>query len=322
MTDEQKRIEETIRLVLDQKTPATREGYILAVARYEEWCGQKLATHAAGLRPEGVAEFCAWMRGRKGRWDLPLTEEYVRAVVARLRRLWAILSGDPDTGVRHNVWASWAAPHGASGRNPRHPSDALTADEVKAFFGACRHVSTGDRDRVLLALLFGAGLRSIEARRLQHRDVFVRPGSGELWLRLRGTKNGDTAEQVLPAWVAEILTEWIAERKSQGDGDDHYIVPPAARKFDPQAPTYDGSRHLCRTRIREIFMRLCEAAGTDRRIRSHWGRATVVTTLLEKGVRREDVQQFVRHRSPVMTDVYDRRRQKQSRTVANFIEYE
>lgn len=167
---------------------------------------------------------------------------------------------------------------------------ALEGDELVALFEAC-DVSTpaGLRDRALLALLFGCGLRRAEVVSLDLRDI--KPANGSL--RVRGKGNKERLAYLQPDGV-RYVSAWLAAR---GGGPGALFLA-LDRGHRGARLTDDG--------VFAILRRLGARAGIER-FSPHDLRRTFVSQLLDEGVDLATVQQMAGHAQVTTTARYDRR---------------
>jgi integrase/recombinase XerD len=199
-------------------------------------------------------------------------------------------------------------------------SRARTIAAIKSLFGFCqrlRHISTnpaaelalphyenrlaervlseGDvqrlltaegepRDRILLNLLYFAGLRVSEACGLRWRNLHVRRDAGQVTVF---GKNGKTRAIPLPAAVWSDLAGLRAE----------------AGPEDPVFPSRSG-RPLDRGRVRTILHQAARRAGVDAPASPHWLRHAHASHALDHGAPIHLVQTTLGHSSVATTSTY------------------
>lgn len=159
---------------------------------------------------------------------------------------------------------------------------AYSLEETAAIFAACRDA----RERALMAVSFGAGLRREEVARLMPDDYYQLPdvdGKQVHVLRLQQTKNRNAHEVALPAWAAEELQAWLDVR---GDRPGRTIW------------VYEST-----TWVYETWRRVIERAGV-RYSPPHAGRATAITQLILQGAELHQVAQVANHKSMRTTERY------------------
>ena len=165
-------------------------------------------------------------------------------------------------------------PRGA--RDPKNPSRSFTETQVAQILDAAET----DRDRAILALLFGAGLRKSELLNLVTEDV-SKKGDVTI-LTLRNTKSQVRAEHPIADWVTNLLQAHIKKRKG--------------KIFDLSPAGLD-----------KIFSRLVAKAGIEGKWSPHDARCTAINILVAKGAPMQHIQNFSRHSSLKMVEEYVRR---------------
>lgn len=159
------------------------------------------------------------------------------------------------------------------------------------------------RDRGVLALLFGAGLRRSEIVSLRIAD-YRRTQKGTPFVYLRSTKAGTDAEQALPHWAAKILDELLSQRLSQSAQAGDYLFV----SYRGKGGRHPGTQALSSHGVYHLFRKYCTQADIPVFATPHSARATAITKLLDDGISHRDVQQFSRHASVQMVELYDKRR--------------
>lgn len=176
----------------------------------------------------------------------------------------------------------------------------LSEDEAIALLDApSAHTKVGIRDRALLAVFFGGGLRRSEVHRLNIGDFMVSP-QGIVYLYLKVTKTGGNETQSLPEWAIERVSNLIIQRKAEG-----------AKNEDPLFMSYFYQNGAPRARLSKkymntIFKMYGEELGIVK-VTTHCARATFASTLKAKGYDDRDVALALRHKTISMVQVYDKR---------------
>ena len=142
----------------------------------------------------------------------------------------------------------------------------------------------GPRDRVLLRLLYAAGLRVSEACGLRWRNLCPRGDAGQITVF---GKNGRTRSITLPSAMWSELTG----------------LRGAASAEDLVFPSRNG-KHLDRGRVRVIVRRAAERAGVGGRLSPHWLRHAHASHALDNGAPIHLVQATLGHRSIATTSAY------------------
>ncbi len=147
----------------------------------------------------------------------------------------------------------------------------LSRDEVKALLEASAKI----RDRALLAVLYGSGLRVAEAAQLKPRDIDAR--RNVLWVRQgKGRKDRQT---LLPEKLLELLRQyWRAERPGE------WLFPAS-----------DGTRPVGPKTIYLACRNAARAASIAKAVHPHSLRHAFATHLLEAGTNLRTIQILLGH---------------------------
>ena len=176
-------------------------------------------------------------------------------------------------------------------RLPRHLPEVLSVDEVDALIEAIElGTDEGERNRVMLEVLYGCGLRVSELTGLHIYDLFLAEG----YIRVRG--KGDK-ERFVPInnRAASLLEMYINE------------VRPHVAVKKPYADVVFLSRRgtsLTRAMVFTIIRRTAEAAGIKKVISPHTLRHSFATHLLQGGADISDIQLMLGHSSISTTEIY------------------
>jgi len=199
-------------LAMIQSSPkladSTKEKYQAAVLRYLEDGGDvtdaaQLEAHAADLPQSGRSFLKAAVRLLTERLATEIKRRatstnlaHVQASLLRIEALQQAIHVEQPKGHKSHIW--------------------LSADEVQQIMNTFDDSPKGRRDRVILALLFGAGLRREEAAGLTFEAVNLLPIGGKLRTVL-DVKGKGAKDRVIPVSdeLANILSAW---RQQVGDG--------------------------------------------------------------------------------------------------------
>jgi site-specific recombinase XerD len=176
-------------------------------------------------------------------------------------------------------------------RGSREPTGrSLSRDELGAMFSAARDGDAGARDRCLLALLCGAGLRRAELSGLNVADV----EQGGDSIRVRGKGNKERIVP-LPPPAARLLRAWLEVR---GPTAGPLLYSLAYHELTRNRITAPG--------IYCVLQLLADRAGVAH-FSPHDLRRTYVGDLLDSGADIATVQRLAGHADPSTTSRYDRR---------------
>lgn len=176
-----------------------------------------------------------------------------------------------------------------------HSRDSLTIEEARATISSFKGRSEKElRDRCIMSLMIGAGLRSCEICRLDLGDVEKR--RGQWFLKIHGKKRSGKVDSVaLSAELKKIL-------------DDYIAVRPVGKKGTPMF--ISTSRRNCGQRLQvqtvsRVAKKTFAGIGIEsERITAHSCRHTHATLALQAGVPIREVSKNLRHRSTVTTEIY------------------
>ena len=199
------------------------------------------------------------------------------------------IGSDPTTGL--------PAP-----KSPRRPPQPLSVDDCWTLAEHEGLNSTDSetparrrarlRDRAIVELLYGAGLRVGELVGLDVRDVDLRRGD----VRVLG-KGGKERVVPLPGEAREALVSWLDERRRPGVLSEPLFVS--------QRPRSDGSwRRLGARDVRRILERRARAGGLFDRVHPHKLRHSYATHLLDMGADLREIQELLGHASLSTTQKY------------------
>ena len=128
------------------------------------------------------------------------------------------------------------------------------------------------KNRSLLSLAYGCGLRAGEVVRLRAGDIDSTQGV----IRIVQGKGSKDRNVMLPPELLDLLRQWWKERPSRSDAG----VPPAERWL---FPGIKRGRPLTTRQFGRIFHQSAEAAGIRRPVTLHSLRHSFATHLLEGG---------------------------------------
>jgi len=227
----------------------------------------------------------------------------IRKKLAALRRIYRLLV-DAGLGIKKNPFASDSVPAPRSDSGQKRPTEMIDFKLVKKIVAqANESTPKGLRDKALLSILFGGGLRRSEVLGLRLADV-RRTKSGTTYLYLRSTKSGRDATQAIPNWVSQTVWKLVESRRKQKASDGDYLVISyrgRGGKIPVESP-------LSAVGLYKLFKRYCRLAGAGAFVSPHSARATAITKLLDDGLSHREVKEFSRHSSVQMVEVYDKRR--------------
>ncbi len=173
----------------------------------------------------------------------------------------------------------------------RYLPAVLSVDEVTAIIDSVDTASgawTALRDRAILEILYGCGLRVSEACGLLISHVYLAEG----FVRVVG--KGDKERLVpLGEMAADAFARYLDAR------------PPAAEPaFDDVAFLNKNGRPLSRVAIFNLVKKQALVAGVNKEISPHTFRHSFATHLIENGADLRVVQEMLGHESILTTEIY------------------
>lgn len=185
---------------------------------------------------------------------------------------------------------SLALPLPDDGEEPL-PDPPLSEEEVQNLLASLPRSSNVDlRNRCLLELLYGCGLRMSEARGLDLADIDLHAGV----MRVRGGKGGQNRLLPLLDTASAAVKDWLAVRRQFVHGPDRGAL------FLNQY----GQR-MSQSSIYNFFERLNAARGPDaRRLHPHLFRHSIAVHWVRGGASIRHVQDLLGHAHLDTTKVY------------------
>ncbi|HJW27115.1 MAG TPA: integron integrase [Rhodocyclaceae bacterium] len=206
-------------------------------------------------------------------------------------------------------------------KKPSRLPTVLTQQETAALLS---HLQGGDV-KLVVHLLYGSGLRLLEALRLRVKDVDL----ARRELLVRDGKGGKDRVTMIPAQLVDSLRQQIAWRKvvhqaDLADGRGEVWLPDALAVKYPAAPSAFGwqyvfpagglstdprsgavrRHHMDEKRIQRAVKAAAAAAGLVKPVSPHTLRHSFATHLLEEGYDIRTVQELLGHSDVSTTMIY------------------
>ncbi|CAD5244642.1 site-specific tyrosine recombinase/integron integrase [Thermococcus camini] len=246
-------------LDLEGKSPNTIRMYSYYVRRYLEWGGK--------LNSRSALRFLARLR-KEG-----YSNRSLNLVVQALRSYFRFEGYDEE--------AEKLKPP----KVPRSLPKALTRDEVKRLLSAIP--PTRKRDRLIVLLLYGAGLRVSELCNLKRRDVDLERST----IVVRGGKGAKDRVIPIPEFLAREIRAYLETRS---DDSEYLIVEERRREKD----------RLSTKTVWYLLKRYGVRAGVE--VTPHRLRHSFATHMLENGVDIRAIQELLGHSNLSTTQIYTR----------------
>lgn len=175
----------------------------------------------------------------------------------------------------------------------------LTPREVKALYKACGSAGNtelaqvlGIRDKTILSIYYGCGLRRSEGIALDVKDVMLK----EKLLFVRGGKGYKERYVPMTETVKEYFENYLSQAREtllngSNTGEEAFLV------------SYRAKRMESNTLITRV-QNLAAKAGINKTVGLHILRHSIATHLLQSGLSLEEVSQFLGHSSLDSTQIY------------------
>ena len=205
-------------------------------------------------------------------------------------------------------------------RRPVRLPVVLTADEVAAIIERL-----SGQSRLVVQLLYGSGLRLLEALMLRVKEVDF----GRKQIHVRDPKGRRDRMTMLPRAIVEDLKEhlervralhrrdldegcgavWMPDAlrrklpKAEKEWGWQWIFPATGRWRDPETGV-ERRHHLHETAVQKNLRRATQRAEIAKRVTCHTFRHSFATHLLERGQDIRTVQELLGHRDVATTMIY------------------
>jgi integrase/recombinase XerC len=161
-------------------------------------------------------------------------------------------------------------------------AELYSQEEVAALMDACGRSKTGRRNRALIALMAGCGLRIGEALALEPRDV------GAESIRVRNGKGGKARTVPLDPLTEALIEAWVKVRPNSAKT----LI--STLQGEPVKDAY----------ARALLPRLARKAGLDKRFHPHGLRHYFACRLDRAGIPLATISVLLGHSSAATTAAY------------------
>lgn len=245
------------------------------------WLEQQQINELTAITKTVIENYFTYLKERRNnRRKGKLSRNYLRTHITALRKLARYLR---ETG-RESFEVDVQLP----GRN-RNIKSIFTLSEIKALYNACEGDALGIRDRAMLAVYYGCGLRRNEGINLDVSDVLLNKNL------LYVSKGKNYKERYVP------MTEAVKEDLQ------NYLefARPMFLNLQTQALflSCTGSR-LITQGMAVRLQKLKEKAGIDKEAGLHTLRHSIATHLLQSGMKLSQIKRFLGHSSMESTQIY------------------
>lgn len=171
-----------------------------------------------------------------------------------------------------------------------HLPDVLTVEEINAMVAQIDLSSNeGHRNRAIIEMLYGSGLRVSELVNLQLSNMYRQEG----YMLIQGKGSKQRLVPISPE-AEKWFQYWMEDRA-------HLDIKP---QFKDIAFLNRYGRQLTRAMIFTIIKRLTAAAGIHKTVSPHTLRHSFATHLLQNGADLRIIQQLLGHENITTTEIY------------------
>jgi len=175
-------------------------------------------------------------------------------------------------------------------KREQHLPEVLTVEEIDRMIAAIDlSAPEGHRNRAIIEMLYGSGLRVSELTTLKLSRIYLK--EGYMLIEGKGSK-----QRLVP--ISPVATEWFGYWMQDRAGLD--IKP----EYKDYAFLNRYGRGLTRAMIFTIVKRLAAEAGVHKTISPHTLRHSFATHLLQNGADLRLIQQMLGHESITTTEIY------------------
>ncbi len=257
-------------------SPRTRRAYATDLRQFRDFLGD--TAEPGRVEPDDVRAFLAARHRELHPTTLGRKLAAIRSLYRYLRHTGRV-DRDPSAGIR--------AP-----RRPDPLPRPLSVDDCETLVEedpAGRPDEAHRRDRAIVELLYGAGLRVGELVALDVRDVDLR--GREVRVLGKGRKERIVP---LPAAARRAVDDYLALRRGPGYQGEPLFRALAAR----------GRGRLSQRSVRRILRERARRAGLPGRVHPHRLRHSYATHLLDMGADLREIQELLGHASLSTTQRY------------------
>lgn len=173
----------------------------------------------------------------------------------------------------------------------------LEDEANKKACGAAAHI-LAIRNRAIIELLFGSGMRIGELCGLHNKDVDLLNGR----VRILGKGHKERVVDVCLPVILNALHQWLKVRKSSESPQALFFTSRRGRALEPQT-------------VRTLVSRLRRDCGIEKHVTPHTFRHTFATLLLEENVDVACIQHILGHSSIATTQIYLHVSRRQQRDI-------
>lgn len=159
----------------------------------------------------------------------------------------------------------------------------LSVEEVRAILNA----APNERDRAILEVLYGCGLRVSEVCSLKISEVYLK----DMFVKVMGKGSKERLVPMAPS-TASVIMDYLSVRPESDAGCEDVLF---LNRF---------GRALSRVAVFKMVKSVALVAGVDKNLSPHTFRHSFATHLIENGADLRVVQEMLGHESILTTEIY------------------
>ena len=159
----------------------------------------------------------------------------------------------------------------------------LSVEEVRAILNA----APNERDRAILEVLYGCGLRVSEVCTLKISEVYLK----DMFVKVMGKGSKERLVPMAPSTASAIMNYLSVRPESDAGCEDVLFL----KRF---------GRALSRVAVFKMVKSVALVAGVDKNLSPHTFRHSFATHLIENGADLRVVQEMLGHESILTTEIY------------------
>lgn len=291
--------DKAVKIWLESAVINTKRRYKTAWYQWQKWLKSKRIKNP---RPLDCQRFV-------NEFKLSHSSNTTHNTISALRSIYSYLIA--IEAVKINPWLGARHYYQTRQRSQVRPTATLNQKQVCRILElqAEARTPTELRDRALIYLLFGAGLRRSEAVALNVGDIYTLGNT--LVARLKTTKAGLDEVQPIADFAATRISDLVSQRMLEG-----------AEGKSPLFVNYyhSGKRRIDDRTAYRIFKKSLSELGI--KAAPHAARAAYATRLLELGKSEVEVARALRHKDIRSVSIYDKRKRQIEENVGLLVDFE
>ena len=277
------------------KKPATQQVYRRIGKGFEAFCKfDNIEWHKA--KYHNILGYLEWLKAQPGQIGASGHSTYCNKTIRRCLVVIAALY--QANNIDNSVFDAAKRLVPVSAKPQKRITGYVPFNQVMRLFEACGDDKASLRNKAYMGLCFGGALRTNEATSLKLGDI-KRTNKGTLFVHLQDTKTNVPAQQIIIPTFLPFIEAYKKERIKEGATNNDIFLT----SYDNRNLVASGLP-LGRKRMLEVFWRLCETV-LGKRLGTHSMRATAITKMIDDGIPHRKIQDFSRHSSVSMVELYD-----------------